>query len=200
MKNKIILGIAGKRLSGKDTLCQILLDEMRLRGFSAKRIALADALKQEINPYLINKYGIDIFNCSPEDKEKARPELIELGRERRLSSEGTFWTNIVSQEIEKGGEQFIIVPDIRYNVYENDEAAWVRRRGLLVHLEKYTMNGAEKIYYRSNDEEEENDPKVKQAADYLFQWPVAPNDVLVEHSKELVSQIISHAAELSNRQ
>jgi hypothetical protein len=199
MNKQIIVGISGKKRSGKDTLCQILLDEMRLRGFSAKRIALADALKQEINPYLINKYGIDIFNCSPEDKEKVRPELIELGRERRLSSEGTFWTNIVSQEIEKGGEQFIIVPDIRYNVYENDEAAWVRRRGLLVHLEKYTMNGAEKIYYRSNDEEEANDPKVKRAADYIFEWRVAPHDELLMMSQKLVSQVISHAAELSNR-
>jgi hypothetical protein len=199
MNKKIILGLSGKARAGKDTLCQILLGEMRLRGFSAKRIALADALKQEINPYLISKYGIDIFNCSPEEKEQVRPELIRLGRTRRLESQGTFWTNIVSQEIERGTEQFFIVPDIRYNVYENDEAAWVRRRGLLVHVEKYIMNGAEKIYYRSNDEEEENDPKVKQAADYLFQWPVAQNDVLVQHSRELVSQVISHAAELLNR-
>lgn len=199
MNKKIIVGVGGKAKSGKDTLCQILLDEMRLRGFRAKRIALADALKQEINPYLIDKYGIDIFNCSPEEKEKVRPELIELGRARRLTSEGTFWTNIVSGEIERSNEQFFIVPDIRYNVYENDEAAWVRRRGLLVHVEKYSENGAEKIYYRSNDEEEANDPKVKQAADYLFQWPVASNDVLIQHSKELVSQVISHATELSNR-
>lgn len=199
MNKKVIVGVSGKKLAGKDTLCQIILDEMKLRGFSAKRIALADALKQEINQYLISRYGIDIFNCSPEEKEKVRPELIELGRSRRLESKGTFWTNIVSQEIERGDEQFIIVPDIRYNVYENDEAAWVRRRGLLVHIEKYSENGLEKIYYRSNDEEEANDPKVKQAADYLFQWPVAPNDVLVNHSRELVSQVISHAAELLNR-
>lgn len=199
MNKKIIVGVGGKCRAGKDTLCQIMLDEMKLRGFSAKRVALADALKQEINPYLINKYGIDIFNCSPEEKEKVRHELIELGRERRSSSNGTFWTNIVSKEIEKSDEQFIIVPDIRYNVYENDEAVWVKRQGILVHVEKYIMNGAEKIYYKSNPEEEENDPKVKQAADYLFEWRVAPHEELLTMSSKLVSQVISHAAELSSR-
>lgn len=199
MNKKIILGLAGKARSGKDTLCQIFLQELHRRGFTAKRIALADALKQEINPYLISKYGIDILNCTAEEKEKVRPELIELGRERRLGSEGTFWTNIVTQEIEKSPEQIFIVPDIRYNVYENDEAVWVKRRGLLVHIEKFVMNGTEKIYYRSNPEEEENDPKVKQAADYLFEWRVAPHEELVTMSSKLVAQVISHAAELSLR-
>lgn len=197
--NKIILGVGGKARAGKDTLCQIILSEMKMRGFSAKRIALADALKQEINPYLVDKYGIDIFNCSPEEKEKVRPELIELGRTRRLESEGTFWTNIVSREAQKCDEQFIIVPDIRYNVYENDEAAWVRRNGILIHLAKYTLNGEEKIYYKSNDEEEGNDPKVKQAADYIFEWRVAPHDELVSMSRNLVEEVISHAARLANR-
>ena len=200
IEGKRIVGVAGYCLAGKDTLCQILLNKCASMGYTAKRIALADALKQEIRPLLIEKYGIDILNCTPEQKEIVRPELIELGRERRLSSEGTFWTNIVSQQIQECDEQIIIVPDIRYNVYPEDEAVWVKKnRGTIVNVTRYSRTEKvgvmtnNRVYWEGNEEEQKNAPKVKAVADFLIEWETAPFDILEKSISDISEQIISHA-------
>lgn len=202
-QGKRIIAVAGFLKSGKDTLCQILLNKCAKLGYSAKRIALADALKQEIRPQLIREYGIDILNCSPEDKEKVRPELIELGRERRLSSEGTFWTSIVSQQIKECDEQIIIVPDIRYNVYPEDEAVWVKKnRGTIVNVSRYSRTEKagvmtnNRVYWEGNEEEQKNAPKVKAVADFFIEWETSPFDILEKSISDISEQIISHAVRL----
>jgi hypothetical protein len=195
-----IVGVAGKALSGKDTFCKILLEELSKMGISGKRIALADALKQEIRPSLLSKYGIDILNCSPEEKEKVRPELIELGRARRVESEGTFWTKIVMDHIKESSEQFFIVPDIRYNVYPEDEAVWVHKnRGLIVHVTKYFSSNGVRYYNESNEEEAQNDPLVKNVADYVLEWEAAPYETLATKTSQLCQSIISHAIRIQAR-
>lgn len=193
-EGKRIVAVAGKARAGKDTFCKILLEELARMGISGKRIALADALKQEIRPQLISKYAIDILNCSPEDKEKVRPELIELGRARRIESEGTFWTKIVMDQIKDSHEQFFIVPDIRYNVYPEDEAVWVKNnRGLIVHVTKYMMLNGMRHYQESNEEESKNDPLVKNVADYVLEWEAAPYETLLDKTSQLCQSVISHA-------
>jgi len=192
---KRIVAVAGKARAGKDTFCKILLEELSKMGISGKRIALADALKQEIRPSLISKYGIDILNCSPEEKEKVRPELIKLGRTRRIQSEGTFWTKIVLEQIQESQEQFFIVPDIRYNVYPNDELTWAKQnRGTIVHVAKYKLDyNCNMVFQKSNEEEEQNDPLVKAAADFIFEWEERPYEYLRWISNPLCKKVISHA-------
>jgi hypothetical protein len=164
-------------------------------GYSAKRIALADALKQEIRPSLIEKYGIDILNCTAEQKEIVRPELIELGRERRLSSKGTFWTNIVSQQIQECDEQIIIVPDIRYNVYPEDEAVWVKKnRGVLVDVTRFEEADGARNYFIGNEEERQNAHKVKEVADFFITWTTAPFETLEKETSGICERIIDYAA------
>ena len=196
-EGKRMVGVAGKALAGKDTFCKILLEELSKMGISGKRIALADALKQEIRPQLLREYGIDILDCSPEDKEKVRPELIELGRARRVESQGTFWTKIVMDHIKDSNEQFFIVPDIRYNVYPEDEAVWVKNnRGLVVHVSKYMVSNGARYYNESNEEEAQNDPLVKNVADYVLEWEAAPYEILAAQTSDLCQSIISHAIRL----
>ena len=60
-----MIGISGIAASGKDLFCRLLLKEIK-----GHRIALADQLKEEINPYIISKFGIDVLNCSTESKNK----------------------------------------------------------------------------------------------------------------------------------
>ena len=202
-EGKRVIGIGGFQLCGKDSLCKILLNKCSKLGYSAKRIALADALKQEIRPQLITKYGIDVLNCTPEQKEIVRPELIELGRERRLSSKGTFWTNIVYQQIKECNEQIIVVPDIRYNVYPEDEAVWVKKnRGTLVNVSRYSRTEKagvmtnHRVYWQGNEEEQKNAHKVAAVADFFVEWATAPFEILEKETSDICDRIISHAIRL----
>jgi len=183
MKNKFVVGIGGLARAGKDTCSHFLIKALARRGLAAERMALADALKVEIRPALIAKYGIDVLCCTPDQKEKIRPELVALGAERRLQSKGTFWTDILDREIEKSASRVIIVPDIRYNLYPHDEVQWVKKRrgGLLLHVKRFLeKDGAREYLTPPNEDERSNDPKVRSEADIKFEWPTLPWNTLDE--------------------
>jgi hypothetical protein len=170
---KIIIGIGGLARSGKDTLCQLLKEELQSNSVSVKRMALADKLKEEIRPALLQEYGIDILDCTPEQKEIVRPKLVAFGKAAREDSKGTHWTTILDENIEKCAEQVIIVPDIRYNYYEEDEVKWVtkKRNGVLCHVRRYFYeNGLAKFTSPPNEDEWLNDPSVEVAADFHIIW------------------------------
>ena len=182
MNKKLVIGIGGVATSGKDTLCQLLIEHFSIHGIHAYRRALADELKNEIQPRLINDYGIDVWNCTKVEKEKIRPELVALGKERRLESKGTFWTNILQQKMAHDNGDVLIVPDIRYNFYPEDEAYWVRKKnqGLLTHVCRWELDkeGNKKYIEAPNDEERENDPLVRRDADFSLTWGSEELDVL----------------------
>jgi hypothetical protein len=111
---------------------------------------LADALKQEIAPFLKDLYGIDIFSCSREDKNLVRQILVEHGRIRRIATNGTYWTNKLTQSIkdyvDAAPENVAVITDIRYSVYEEDEVFWLKNimGGSLVHI-AMMVNKGEKL-------------------------------------------------------
>ena len=88
-----MIGISGIAASGKDLFCRLLLKEIE-----GHRIALADQLKEEINPYIISKFGIDILNCSTESKNKVRDLLVFYGSLKRFQTGGQYWTNIAQKK------------------------------------------------------------------------------------------------------
>ncbi len=190
MNKKLVIGIGGVATSGKDTLCQLLINQFAVHGIDAYRRALADELKNEIQSSLIQRYGINVWNCTKEQKEVIRPELVALGRARRLESQGTFWTNILQTKLDDpndftldgGFGEVMIVPDIRYNYYPNDESNWVRKKngGLLLHVRRYEIDDKNNKQYieAPNDEERENDPLVRRDADFSLTWNSEKMDVL----------------------
>jgi hypothetical protein len=191
-KRKITLGIGGVARVGKDSLCKIFLKIFEYLGLSPIRMALADDLKREIRQSLIDKYGIDVLNCTAEQKEIIRPDLVAYGKQRREESEGKYWTSIVEAKVGEMTEDIIIVPDIRYNQYPEDEAVWAKDTGILVHLERYEEKNGEKVYTApANSEEKENDPLVKRAADFRLEWPGLGKEPSIEDlSPELQRQIM----------
>lgn len=178
INQKLVVGIGGLARAGKDTLCNLLIQALYLNNISAKRRALADELKIEIRPKLLDTYGIDVLNCTPEEKEKIRPELVAFGKERRMTSRGTYWTQIVQEKMQDDDEQVIIVPDIRYNFFVEDEVNWVQGKnaGILIHVARYEVNDkGQKVWMEPpNTDERINDPKVRVAADFSLSWSSKP--------------------------
>lgn len=168
---KQVIGLSGVAGSGKDTLFNLL----SLRNLNIKRFALADILKQEISPFLKDLYGIDILNCSRDEKNLVRPILVEHGKIRRTLTSGTYWTSKLTQGIKEfislDPKNVAIITDIRYAEYEEDELFWLKKtlNGHLIHI-TMTLGKGEKLQ-PPNKEEEINDPVLRKFSDLRIIWP-----------------------------
>lgn len=168
IKPKLTIGIAGICGSGKDTLYSLLAQRI-----NCKRVALADQLRREMNPFIIDKFGIDLFNCSREEKDLVRPLLVEYGRIKRQQTNGRYFIEKIDSYI-KTLNTIAVISDVRYCVYERDETHWIKNElnGILVHVSKYKEIDGKKIFSESPiKDERENDPKLQAAADYKIEWP-----------------------------
>lgn len=175
-----LIGCSGIATSGKDLFCKIaksLLDE---RGYITKKLAFADELKDEINPFLIKYYGIDIWNCSSEEKSLCRPLLVAHGCCKREQTKGEYWVNKIRTKI-------ALTESISSNSYYNDkidfyflsdvrflnECNFIQEElnGYVIHIKKYHIENSTLLYDKyPNIEEEKNDPLVENASDYKLEW------------------------------
>ena len=173
----MIIGLSGVAGSGKDTFYQLLAEQL-----PCKRVSLADALKEEVNPWTCEHYGINSTTNCREDKEKIREFLVFHGLRKREASNGRHWIEKAQKKIEhiqnNSLNYNIVITDIRYDEYPSDETSWLKRElnGLLVHISQWywfsdVEEGAriKKYVLPANEEEKRNDPKVKAKADYLFE-------------------------------
>lgn len=189
-----IVGLTGVATSGKDLLCSMLSERIS----KCYRVALADKLKEDINPFLIQKFGINIYGCTPQEKELVRPVLVAYGKIKRVKTKGTYWTGLVTdsvKELSKTG--LVIVTDVRYcdDSYEDDEYFWLKRLGgRLVHIKKYTqeLNGFKRYVEPPNEEERRFDPILSSRADFKVEWPVSNNNM------ELLNPYVDRLVEAMN--
>lgn len=193
-----MIALSGVARAGKDTFCKILIDLFAKQGIVAQRYSLADQLKKDLNPFFIEKFGIDIFSCSSQEKELIRPLMVSYGKVWREKSNGTHWTNILSNQIKQNKEKIVpIITDIRYSEFANDELQWVKNNhGILIHIKRYDIQlfdyeKADKYSFSEfplsyqptiknyilppNKEEKENDPRMQNGADILFEWKTNDN-------------------------
>jgi len=158
--SRTILGLSGVASSGKDTFFSLLSQKLPFQ-----RFALADELKILLRPKLLN--------CSREEKNAVRDELVHFAKQKRLDSNGKFWTDILTKKILESDHQYICITDIRYNFFVNDEVFWLKNMlgGYLVDVSSYNPNTGE-VTQTPNEEESFHYPKVKKAADYFVVWPI----------------------------
>lgn len=173
--NTHLIGISGVAGAGKDTLYRyisyILTPEKNV-----VRVALADALKSELDSFLVSKLGISAFTTNRQEKSLIRPLLVEYARIRRLSTNGTYWTNLIQTRLDeaKANSVLSVITDIRYAEYENDEVVWLKKQGgILIHLSQMTEKGE---MAPANEDEARNDPIVRKMADYTVSWPTVGKD------------------------
>ena len=147
--SRTILGLSGVAGSGKDTFFSLLSQKLPFQ-----RFALADELKILLREDIIKKTNIDILNCTREEKDSVRNDLVLFAKQKRLESYGKFWT------------------DIRHNYFSKDEVYWLKQtlNGRLIDVSCYSpIDGT--LTQPPNEEEEFHYPKVKQDADYYVIWP-----------------------------
>lgn len=186
---RLLYGISGVARAGKDTFASLLEQHLMTTGWAAARIAFADELKRELDPVLLQLYGISAFTADPVEKTIIRPFLVAHGKARRDQTEGAYWIDKVKPQVKDWMwlGRTAIVTDVRYA----NEAAWIHSLGgKVVYVQRINPNGS--IVGPANPEEAENDPKVRAAADLVVSWPTVDAnslDQLVPYVHDAWSQL-----------
>lgn len=105
-----IIGIVGKKQSGKDEVCRIIKEHTFLG--SAIRIAFADPLKQEVATML----GITVPYLESH-KEQFRLILQGYGTDYKRWQNKRYWIDAWQREVEFAARQkyaIVIAPDVRF--------------------------------------------------------------------------------------
>jgi hypothetical protein len=188
-KKVFMVGCGSRGRIGKDTLAKCLFSLFELNGIDCQIYSLANALKSDVQSFLQEKFQYNVWTNDTEEKVKFRDFLVWYGKQRREASNGTYWTDIVEKQILQDSQSptrkyshypFVaIVPDIRYSYFEKDEAEWVQSNpnwtGKLIHVTRFNKKLNSKELNRNefpplNTDEAENDPKIKDKANYKFMW------------------------------
>ena len=167
----MVIGLTGVARCGKDTFYSILKKYLKEKNIESNRIALADALKKELEDFVEKKFKINLNTCEGPEKELIRPLMVAYGKCRRIQTEGKYWTSLIDQEIKNLKEKNIvpIVTDVRYIEYKDDEYSWIKNHdGILIHLSRKLNDGS--LVPPANIEEKSNDNKLKAVADYCISW------------------------------
>ena len=132
MNTPLLIGISGKKLSGKDALCTALRNQW---GDKSQRIAFADALKQEVSIACnVSRSFIE------QHKAQFRPMLQWWGTDFKRHFHGDdYWVQqTLAQLVEEysNGLELAVIPDVRFK----SEAATIKELGgMLVRIARSTQ-------------------------------------------------------------
>lgn len=189
MNNNLIIGISGFATSGKDTCASLISNYLSNIQISAKIFSFANSLKDEINPFCLEKIGISAFTNDPSLKSKIRPILIAYGQIQRSISNGTYWINKINPQIINffnSGGNVAIIPDLRFKEFEYDELDFIKsfNNSIIVNVER--INRGKKIKAAHDSENDYYDILYKES-DIKIKWN-SSNDLKYLNSK--VSELI----------
>ena len=187
----MIICLSGFATSGKDTFYKLLVQNSQTPFIESpyKRVAFADELKKSAAPYIKSTLGIDIFNCTPEEKEKARPILISLGCWARDNISENYWVDKVLDQVRKNEEQKYdtVITDVRF-ASEFDRLCDIFGSKNIIGV-KIVRTDSE---YFPPDKELENQPLVDKFIDYIVEWKTERNlDNLISHIQDFEGWLIN---------
>ena len=127
----MLIGISGKKRSGKDTVGAMVVEWLNEHGFDAAQVAFADQLKDEV----AEATGVN-RRMQEMDKERWRPILQWWGVEFRRHYFGQdYWLRKMVEKLLTMDEEFAVVTDVRFR----DEADYIRASGgFVVRVERET--------------------------------------------------------------
>jgi len=180
------IGIGGVARSGKDTLSRLLARELESLGNSCSILSLADPLKQELDDFCYENFGITATTDKTEEKLIIRDLLVGYGAAKRKLTEGRYFTEEADRRMLHSKRDVVIIPDMRYDEYEKDEVHWLKQEhgGVLIHLSRFEFDVIEELedgnwtglngrsfVKPANAHEEANDPRLSEKSDYKLSWP-----------------------------
>ena len=173
-----IIGLAGKKQSGKDTVYQIASE---LLESPVGRIAFADPLKQEVSE--ATGYRVDFIE---EHKQEFRSLLQVWGTDFRRHFCGTdYWIEKMDNALEKakGNYKNLFVTDVRFP----NEADFIRSKGgKLIRVERRYMS-----YANVQDAVTDPHPTENQMDDYSDFDYVLNNDGTEQELHESVRNMLT---------
>jgi hypothetical protein len=185
----LYIGIAGVARSGKDSLA--LEIENLIKSYRAQevyRTSLAQPLKEDCKDFISQYLGLNVFTDNNEEKAIFREFLVWYGKVKRQQTEGKYWTNLLDERVQKFQPDVCIIPDIRYQQYEQDEVSWLKAKpnNILIHLQRVAING--EIVPPANMDETINDSIIQNSADYKILWPTFTDDNKQENMREFAEK------------
>lgn len=184
----MLIGLSGPAQSGKDSFYSIAEKYFLSLNLKCKRLALADNLKNDIKNFIYEKFDIDIFNISQDDKEKIRDLMVVYGKIKRQQTEGKYWTDLIKSDLDLAIKEndLVFITDIRYAYYPEDELNWLKKmkNNLLIHISRLDKNNI--IIPPRNAEETINDPILKENADFKLCWHTSDDTFFREKEAELI--------------
>jgi hypothetical protein len=189
-----LIGITGLARSGKDVFCKMATKILTDSGYCVKKYAFADTLKNEIQPFLRDVCGVDVWTNDTEIKKDIRDFLVWYGTTFWRKRQPNRWIKNVELQLEKDKPDIALISDVRYP----NEGHWIHSfEGFLIHLTKYhkeSFDGGRTwtqiLQKAPNEQEMINDPLVKQMADDTVIWEDLSNDNKVKISMDEVSSNI----------
>lgn len=171
----IVFGIAGVARSGKNLFAEYLHNFILDK--NSKQFAFADKLKNELEDFIDDHYGIDVFTEVSEEKQLIRPLFVAHGTQKRVLTKGRYWVDQVKKEvidnIQNGSNS--IITDVRHALYDQDEHYFIKKEcdGILIHVSKIQKDGT--LLPPANATEKANDPLIKDYADLKLEIPEFQN-------------------------
>jgi hypothetical protein len=185
----LYIGIAGVARSGKDSLALEIENLIKsYKGNKIYRTSLAQPLKEDCKDFISQYLDLNVFTDSNEEKAIFREFLVWYGKVKRQQTEGKYWTNLLDERVEKFQPDVCIVPDIRYQQYEQDEVSWLKAKpnNILIHLQRVAING--EIVPPANMDETINDSIIQNSADYKILWPTFTDENKQENMREFAEK------------
>ena len=134
------VGIAGYKRSGKDTVAQMLIEELQALNITVERRAFADSLKEEVAHFLSEYFApeksyedyLDIMHSDGTEKEQFRYLMQWWGTEgRRMMVDDNYWMDRVSEYAKNSKYAVIITPDVRFK----NEINYIKnRKGIVINV------------------------------------------------------------------
>ncbi len=193
-----IIGVSGLARSGKDTIADALEKEIKnsFPNLNVQRVSLAQCLKEEMAPFLKEKFNVDVFELDGEEKERFRPLLVAYGYAKRIATKGGYFTSMLQQRMDIEKADVYIISDIRYADNEADELFWLKNQnGKLIHIKRFDLVADKKKYFKApNEDEKRNDPVLHKNADFQIDWPSAktPEDLKIMSKKLCESFVMNN--------
>jgi hypothetical protein len=185
----LYIGIAGVARSGKDSLALEIENLIRSsKGKTIYRTSLAQPLKEDCKDFIEQYLGLNVFTDNNEEKATFREFLVWYGKVKRQQTEGKYWTNLLDERVQKFQPDVCIIPDVRYQQYDEDEVSWLKAKpnNILIHLQRIAING--EIVPPANMDESINDSIIQNSADYKIVWPTFTDENKEENMREFAEK------------
>lgn len=164
MNNPLVISLAGVAKAGKDNFYKLLADIYP----GAVRLSIGDIIRDDCESLILEKFGIDVFDATPAQKEIIRPILAGYGKAQQDATSGKYFTDMLDRQIESysTGNVYFVLTDCRYV----NEVNWLRSKddNALVHITRLDKNG--KAIKPANEYEANGDTILKNMANYAITW------------------------------